>query len=65
MSIEGFFDITISLWRDRKKTTPTLKKEMKEIIRQFEMALSNGEIPKNREEDLKRTFQNIYREVYQ
>jgi hypothetical protein len=63
MSIEGFFDITISLWRDRKKTTPTIKKEMKEVIRQFEMALDNGEIPKDREEDLKRTFKNIYWEI--
>lgn len=37
---------------------------MKEVIRQFEMALDSGEIPKNREEDLKRTFKNIYWEVY-
>lgn len=64
MSIEGFFDITISLWKDIKKTTPTIKEEMKKIIRQFEMALDNGEISKDREEDLKRTFKNIYWEVY-
>lgn len=65
MSYEGYFDSVIDTWYSIKKKTPTLKRDMKVILQQFETSLKYDEIPKDRIEDLKKKFKEIYWEVYE
>lgn len=64
MSYEGYFDSVIKIWYSKKKKTPTLKSEMKDVLRQFEKSLWLDNIPNDRVEDLKKKFKKIYHEVY-
>ena len=64
MSYEGYFDSIIKIWYGKEKKTPTLKRDMKVILQQFETSLQNNEIPEDRIEDLKKKFKKIDYEVY-
>lgn len=64
MSFEGYFDSVIKNWYSKEKKTPTLKRDMKIILQQFETSLQLDEIPEDRIEDLKKKFKKIYYEVY-
>jgi len=64
MSYEGYFESVIKLWKEAKKKTPTMKRDMKIVMEQFETSLKYDEIPADRIEDLKRKFKEIYYEVY-
>lgn len=64
MSYEGYFDSIIKIWYSKTKKTPTLKRDMKVVLQQFEASLQYEEIPEDRIEDLKRKFKKIYDEVY-
>lgn len=67
MSIEGCFDSIIRIWYDKNtKHTPTLKREMKEVLRLFQASRDFfEEIPEDRVDDLTRTFNEIRKEVYE
>ena len=64
MSYDGYFDSIIKIWYSVEKKTPTLKRDMKVVLKQFETSLQYDEIPKDRIEDLKKKFKKIYHEVY-
>ena len=64
MSHEGYFDSVIKTWYSKEKKTPTLKRDMKIVLQQFETSLQYDEIPKDRIEDLKKKFKKMYHEVY-
>ena len=64
MSFEGYFDSVIKNWYSKEKKTPTLKRNMKIILQQFETSLQHDEIPEDKIEDLKKKFKKIYYEVY-
>ena len=64
MSYEGYFDRIIELWYAKEKCTPTLKRDMKEVLNQFETSVKCGEIPEERIKDLTEKFSKIRKEVY-
>ena len=64
MSIVGYFDSVIRIWYEKEKHTPTMKSDMKDILRQFRVSLDHEEIPEDRIEDLKEKFRRIHDEVY-
>jgi len=64
MSFEGYFDSVIKQWYTLEKRTPTLKRDMQNVIRQFQTSLEYGEIEESRIADLKYKFDKISREVY-
>lgn len=64
MSFESYFDSIINLWNTIEKRTPTLKKEMRTVLRQFETSVKCGEIPKERIKDLTEKFSKIRKEAY-
>ena len=65
MSFEGYFDSVIKQWYTLEKRTPTLKRDMQNVIRQFQTSLEYGEIEESRISDLKYKFDRISREVYE
>lgn len=65
MSFEGYFDSVIKQWYTLEKRTPTLKRDMQNVIRQFQTSLEYGEIEESRIADLKYKFDKISREVYE
>lgn len=65
MSVEGYFRRCIEIWQDSNtKHTPTLKRDMKEIIRQFQQSCFCEELSKEAEEELRIKFDKIYKELY-
>ena len=64
MSHEGYFDSILRIWYSKEKYTPTLKRDMKEVLRQFETSIQYGEIPAERIKDLTTAFNKIRKEVY-
>ena len=64
MSYEGYFDSIIKIWYGKEKKTPTLKRDMRIIFQQFQTSVDCGEIPKDKVEELRRKFKEIYHEVY-
>ena len=44
MSHEGYFDSIIQIWYSKEKKTPTLKRDMKVILQQFEKSLQYDDI---------------------
>ena len=64
MSYEGYFDSILRIWYSKEKHTPTLKQDMKEVLRQFETSIQYEEIPAERIKDLTTEFNKIRKEVY-
>lgn len=64
MSMTGYFDSVINIWNTTDKRTPTMIKDMKAILRQFDVSMSFAEIDKDRIKDLTDTFNKIRKEVY-
>ena len=66
MSITGYFDsvIVINIWNTTDKRTSTMIRDMKAVLRQFDVSMSFAEIDKDRIEDLTNTFDKIRKEVY-
>lgn len=64
MSYEGYFDSILRIWYNKEKLTPTLKRDMREVLRQFEASIQYGEIPTERIKDLTTAFNKIRKEVY-
>ena len=64
MSYYGYFEGIIDTWNKLEKRTPSIIKDMKEVIRQFNTSLSFKEIPEDKIEYLKKEFNRIYKEVY-
>ena len=64
MSYEGYFDSVINIWKNKEKKTAALKRDMKVIFQQFQTSVDCGEIPKDKVEELRRKFKEIYHEVY-
>jgi len=60
MTIEGYYDSVIKQWYSAEKITPSLKKEMRDIINKF-YAIRDfyKEIPANRVDDLTYEFKKI------
>lgn len=64
MSVVGYFEGIIDTWKGLEKRTPTVVRDMKEVLRQFQTSLQCGEIPEDKQKYLKDTFYEISREVY-
>lgn len=64
MSYDGYFDRIIELWYAKEKCTPTIKRDMREVLHQFETSVAHEEIPKERIKDLTEKFSKIHKEVY-
>ena len=63
MSITGYFEGVIREWKTQKHT-PTFKKNMKEVLRQFDVSLKYNEIDEDKLGSLKYEFKLIRDEVY-
>lgn len=64
MSVTGYFESIINTWYNLEKRTPTAKRDMKEVLRQFNIAVQHDEIEKDKLKELTNTFNKIYKEVY-
>lgn len=64
MSYDGYFEGVIRIWKEAKKKTPTMKRDMKMVLQQFDTSLQYDEIPEDKIPGLKRSFKEIYHEVY-
>ena len=64
MSYEGYFDSILRIWYNKEKHTPALKRDMREVLRQFETSIQYEEIPIERVKDLTVAFNKIRKEVY-
>lgn len=63
MSVTGYFESILQTWKEIKHT-PTVKRDMKIVLGQFDTALKNGELEEDRIKYLQSQFKDIYNEVY-
>lgn len=63
MSVTGYFESILDTWKTIKRT-PTVKRDMKIVLGQFDTAVRCNEIDEDRLEYLKKEFKRIYNEVY-
>lgn len=64
MSVKGYFESIIDIWKKQDKITPAMKKDMKVVLEQFNNTLYYGELTQDEYGALKQQFDTIYKEVY-
>lgn len=64
MSIDGYFESVINIWKHAPKHTPAMKRDMKVVMEQFNTSIKHDEIPEDKVNKLKSEFKDIYHEVY-